>query len=562
MARRAHIWAIAGYTVLTAAVLWPAVARFTSQPMASPADGSVFRWAWWSMPRAIAEGRNPFVTEDVFHPLGADLAVTTSAPLVSAISWPVRAVFGDAAQVNAAQLGAMLLAGLGAYLLAHHVCGDRRSAALAGIAFALLPHRFVDVSLGHLNLIHTGVLPLAMLALLRLLEHPAPRRAVVFGGIAGATFLIEPQLVVLLMFAAVPLCLTRREQLGAAFRSLLLAGGVALIVAAPLLVPMAAALVAGEAGAPAPTRDSLIYSSSPLSWIVPPFDELWIGHLASVGPLTRTLEGIAYPGLIVLGLAVAGRRWPAVGDERRGWAAVSAVGIVLSLGPYPFVRDTYVELPMPFFLVRAIPALESMRVPGRFAIVGSLGLVVLAASTLAAVARRHPRRANALVAVVCCVTAVELLPRSLPESPQDVAEPYYVIARDPGQGAVLEIPIQWSTGDEAVGFGVGRSRDFLFLVNATVHERATVSGAASRYAEERFAQLKDIDLYRQVLALQGEPGFDDPATFDSADLYAAGVGFVAYDRDEPAPRVLSYLQRLGLPVLADDGTVIVWKVDG
>ncbi len=41
---------------------------------------------------------------------------------------------------------------------------------------------------------------------------------------------------------------------------------------------------------------------------------------------------------------------------------------------------------------------------------------------------------------------------------------------------------------------------------------------------------------------------------------AHGIDFVVYHRDDPAPDALRYIEALDLPVLADDGTVIVWKV--
>jgi hypothetical protein len=559
MALRRHAPALAGFAVLTLAVLWPAVARFRSQPLVDSADGSVFRWAWWWMPRALGDGHNPFTTDAMFHPIGADLAMTTTAPLVSVVTWPVQAVLGGTAQVNFVQLAAMFLSGAGAYLLADHVCGDRRASLLAGVAYALFPHRFVDVSAGHLNLVHLGVVPIGLLVLLRFLERPERGRALVLGAVAGATFLIEPQLTVLFLFAAVPLAVEHRRQMAAAWRELMAAGALAILVAAPLLVPMAAALASGDAGEPAATRDSLIYSASPLSWVVPPLDRLWIGHAADLAPLTRTIEGVAYPGILVVGLAIAGSRL-GIRQQRRGWVAMTVTGIVLSLGPYPFVRDTYVEMPLPFFLVRAVPGLDAFRVPGRFAVIGALGLAVLAASALAELSRRHPRRSRVVIAGVCVLTTVELLPRLLPESPSDAPEPYHAIADDPHGGAVLEIPVQWSTGQDAIGYEGGREEDFLFLVNAIAHGRPTVSGAASRYPADRLEKLLEDPLRRQLLALQDEPGFDDAVTFDHVDLQQAGIGYVAYDREEPVPRALAHIRGLGLTVLADDGSVIVWRV--
>ncbi len=559
MATRRHLPAMAAYAAMTAVVLWPAVVHFSSRPMVDVADGSVFRWIWWAMPRALGRGDNPYATDQMFHPVGADLATTTSAPLVSALTWPLQALLGPAAQVNAVQLAGMFVAAGGAYLLAHHVTHDRCAAFLAGAAWALLPHRFAHVASGHLNLVHLGLVPLLVLAFLRALDRPDRGRIALLGIAAGCTFLVDPQLVILALVAIVPLAVVHRSALAGAWRPLAAAGALAAVVAAPLLVPLAAAMLAGESGEPIPTGASMVYAASPLSWVVPPLEQLWLGRFASLEPPALTPEGIAYPGAVVIALALAGRRLR-TGDERRGWVAMAIVGIVLSLGPYPYVRDTYVEVPLPFFVVRALPGFDAFRVPGRFAVVGALGLVVLAAMALAVLLRRYPRCAGTATALALGLVLVELLPRSLPEAPADAPAPYRAIADHPDPGAVLEIPIQWSTGQRAIGYAPGRREDFLFLVNATVHERATVSGAASRYPEDRLAELLGTEAYRQVLALQGEPGFDDAATFDREDLAALGIGFVAYDRREPAPLARAYIERLGLTVLADDGAVIVWLV--
>jgi hypothetical protein len=141
-----------------------------------------------------------------------------------------------------------------------------------------------------------------------------------------------------------------------------------------------------------------------------------------------------------------------------------------------------------------------------------------------------------------------------------VPDIYQQIAKDSSDAAVLELPIKWSTGQAIVGYD-GHDRDFRFLLYAIEHEHPVVSGSVSRYPDADLEALRDNPVYRQVLALGGETGFHDRATFDAQDLVDLGIGFVVYHRDDPAPRLLAYVEALELPVLADDGTVIIWKVD-
>jgi hypothetical protein len=261
-----------------------------------------------------------------------------------------------------------------------------------------------------------------------------------------------------------------------------------------------------------------------------------------------------------VGLAIASV-WRVEGWRRRGWTAVAVVGVVLSFGPYLVFYDTSIDVPLPYFLLRAVPGLDLQRAPGRFAYVGVLGMVVLAASALAELVRRHPDRARALVGAALVLTTLDLLPTGLPQRNGAIPEPFYAIADDPGDGAVLELPVQWYTGEQVVG-GDGRLYNFSFLLHATVHGKPIVSGGVSRYPEHRLDELRAIPLYRQVLSLQGAPRFHDDAHFDEADLAALGIGYVVYDRHRPEPAAFAYFEGLDLRVLADDGTTIVWAVDG
>ena len=81
----------------------------------------------------------------------------------------------------------------------------------------------------------------------------------------------------------------------------------------------------------------------------------------------------------------------------------------------------------------------------------------------------------------------------------------------------------------------------------------------ARYPERSRQAVLDNPIYAQLVPLQeGDPKF--VPTFDVFDLRRAGIGYVVYHRNEGRPAAFAYFSRLGLPVLADDGTVLVWKV--
>lgn len=569
---RAHLVAVAGYVALTAAFFWPVLRHLPTRILSQGGDGSTFLWSYWYMPRAIARLDNPFVTDHLFHPVGANLAFHTTTPLEMALSWPIARLFGLGVAVNLLQLSAVLLSAVGAYLLALHVCGDRRAAFFAGAAFAFVPFRFVHIG-GHFNLIHAQFLPFGLLALLRLLERPSRGRAAVLGLVVGLTFLTDFYLTVFLLLAVVVVGVARRSDLPWPLlgRRLGEAGVIAAVVSLPLLVPMVQGLQAGELDALPGWGGADVFSADLISWVVPPERHPWWG--SAVEDVRRNLpargEGLAYPGLVVLVLAVAGRE---LGDRdrRRGWVALAVVAGVLALGPFLQVGGrtggafSYLgrefTLPLPYFVVHFVPVLNGVRVPGRFAIVASLALVVLAALALSSIARRRTRWAWPAMGAALAATLVEFLPGALAMHPERTPEPYYAIAADRGTGAVLEVPLQWQSGTAVVGDTSPPRDDTIFVYYAAVHERPLVSGYVSRYPDHRLKRLTSIPLYRQVLALGGQPGFDEDPVFGERDLRELGIGYVVYHRDRPQPRAFEYLEGLGMGVLADDGTVIAWKV--
>src|SRR5207302_6663989 len=118
-------------------------------------------------------------------------------------------------------------------------------------------------------------------------------------------------------------------------RMLALAGVAALIVASPLAVAMARAVLNGELDPVRGWGGADEYSADLLSWVVPsPDHPIWGG--ATAGVYTRlpgAEEGLAYPGVLVIGLAVAGREVVAP-ELRKGWVALGGTAAVLSLGPF------------------------------------------------------------------------------------------------------------------------------------------------------------------------------------------------------------------------------------
>ncbi|HYT39039.1 MAG TPA: hypothetical protein VEN99_05990 [Acidimicrobiia bacterium] len=563
-----HGPALAGYGLLTAVCFWPVVGHLRTRILSDGGDGAAYLWNLWDIPHALVHGRNPFDTHDIFFPVGAHAAFNTNMPLVSVVSWPLQKLFGLGVAANLVQLAAIVLSGFGAYLLAHHVTGNRAASFVAGAAFTFAPYRFLHAA--HYDLSHLEFLPFGLLTLLRLYEAPSRRRALMFGAVVGLTFLTNLYYFVFLLIACAVVAAWRWRSTVTREMAVRLAqaGAVAGVIAVPLLVPMARELVVFHSLDP--VRDwagADNYSANFLSWLTPAsVERVWGTHFTHINDRWTGGERMAFPGYTILLLAAAG----AVrgGRRRRGlWITLGAAFALLSFGPFLHVarhqggrfvrygiRYTYW---MPYQLLHAIPVVNGVRVPGRFSVVGILALDVLAALALARLVARRPALRVAAPAVALALVMVEFFPKQIVTQPPAIPRPYAAIAADAGHRAVLEIPLQWRTGFG--DFGDVHSDHSIFLYYATRHGKPLAGGMVARYPKRSRQAMLDNPIYAQVVPLQeGDPGF--MATFDAVDLRRAGIGYVVYHRNEGRPAALAYLDRMHLPVLADDGTVLVWKV--
>ncbi len=565
---RGHLGYVLAYVALAVVFFWPVVSELSTRVLADRGDGAAFLWNLWFIPQALLHGQNPFVTDAIFYPIGARTALNTNVPLLSVLSWPISQSMGLGVAANTLQLFAVISSGVGAYLLALHQCGNRRASFVAGVAFSYLPYRFAHLP-GHFNLNHTEFLPFGVLALLRLYDYPTPARALVLGFVVGLTFLTDLTYTVFLLIALIVVAFWRRRQTFTRcfIRRLAQAAGTALLVSLPLAIPIAwdvfvlhelDPLVGWWGGADAGSSDLL-------SWFVPSSKHpIWGVVFRDLSPLNDG-ERMAFPGYTVWVLALS-----SLALDRKGrsglWTVLAGVFIVLSLGPYLHVLgrtgqhfeylSTRFSVPLPYALLHFVPVLNWVRVPGRFSIMGALALAVLAAIALARLAeRKHLTWLAPLLAL--SLVLVEFLPPPAITFDTLIPDPYLAIAADPSPGAVLEIPIEWRTG---LG-GVGDPRsDTIYLYYATAHRRPVVSGMVARYPQRKVESLFGVPLYRQVLALQGEMGFEDPPQFSWHDLNRLGIRFVVLHREHAPAAPENYLSTLRLPVLADNGDMVVWKV--
>ena len=407
---RELVLVVLGGMALAAATSWPLALHLSSR--ISPDIGDPIRTAW-----QVAFGGHQILTHpgalwssNAFWPHPDSFLFSDTllgyAPTAFVGSGPVAAIV----RYNLLWLFAYSLSFVGAYLLARELRAGRVGAVVAGAAFAYAPYRLDEA--GHLHVVSAGGIALCLFALLRGYRRRAPG-LILAGWLIGAWqmslgFTLGLQLAYLLLGVVVvggALCLRQR----AAARRLLArersSGALrAVVVASVAGMAVMGAVTAVEAngylrvGREYPTAKRSIsevqrYSAPVEAFLAAPAaNRIWGGATAGVRHHLRSQnESALFPGLTVVVLALFGLAGTLY--SRRLKAALALVVIVtaiISLGFNPtFGHLTY----RPLF--RLAPGFDAIRTPGRFAMMTSLALALLAAAgtrLLIGRALAHPRR--------------------------------------------------------------------------------------------------------------------------------------------------------------------------
>jgi hypothetical protein len=295
----------------------------------------------------------------------------------------------------------------GAYLLARELGAGRAGAGVAGAAFAFAPWRLEQE--GHLHIISSGAIPLALFLLIRGYRRASPATIVAGWLVAAWQFSLG-------------------FSLGLPFAYLLAAGTLAVAVVwwrrgrprPPRSVALATAagmlclaLVAGLLARPyvrvlhdhpeaARTIQNVAsFSGPPYEFLVASQDSRVWG--AATAPLRDSLtfvpEETLFPGLAILALAIAGLRIGTLPRRlRRGLGYAALASAVLSLG---FKLNGFSWLYPYRWLYELLPGWQGIRVPGRLQTVTTLCLALLAAGGAQALADRARVRWGPLAAAAC-----------------------------------------------------------------------------------------------------------------------------------------------------------------
>lgn len=377
--------------LVVAAALWalPILTRLQTHALGVLGDPDEYTWFLGWFRYAVANHRNPLLSDFLNHPAGINLMWNTSNPLVAILAAPLTAAAGPIAAYNLLVPLCMALSGWCAYLAARHFGAGVVASAFGGLLFEFSPYMLAQ-SRAHLSTVVVCFAPLLAILIDEVLarqRYPAWRLGLAGGALLALQLLVLEEyaataaLTAVIALAVAAVVVRRWERARLLY---LLRAAAASVVA--VLVIAGWPLYVQFFGPHRPTTGTLfhernrfvsdllnVFLPTPAQAFVPP------GATAALGRITGTFyENGAYLGLPLLAACgvVVVARWR---DRRvRVIALCAAVILLISFGGRLHVHGVETGIRLPGALWNRVPLLQA-GLPARLSLYVALGAALLAA---------------------------------------------------------------------------------------------------------------------------------------------------------------------------------------
>ncbi len=435
-----HLIPFAVYLALAVFFTLPA-SLHPARALLGRGDNYLHAWFLWAFAKAVVHGHNPFRTDLILYPFGANLTWATTDPLGGVLGLPLSLSLGPILTYNISIILQLALAAFFARLLCLRVSQHPAAATIGGMIFGFSPFLLAHAS-GHLSLVTAFPIPLYVLALDKLLEAKKPswKEGSLLGLALLLTALANYQYTVFcLMFTAAVLAidfgLERVSLLKRVWMPLLVSAVTFLVCFSPLLLMM---LGDPSSAKPRSTDEAQRLSADFLGFFVPSPRHSFLGQYVRKMPAEffagpEGVEGTVYIGVVALTLGVVGS-WAAHGKQRRWAGRAMVAGIlfaVLSLGPTVHFLGKPTDLPSPASLLYKVKFVRFLREPARLSIITTLCLSLLGTLGLVFLLSKLQRRWQK--SLLLCIVGAGLLLEDiiLPFPSSSIVEParYWVVPK-------------------------------------------------------------------------------------------------------------------------------------
>lgn len=380
------------FFVLACLLYWPATPFGTGHlPGCACGDSEQQAWflAWTS--HALTHGLNPFFTQYLNAPRGANLAIDTAMPLLGVLGMPITLLAGPVATFNLLLRLGLAASGASMFGVLRRYTSWWPAAFAGGLLFAFSPY-LAGQAIRHVFLTFVPLVPLFIPLLDDWLvsRRRSPfRSGLLLGLVAALQYLISPEILLTSAVMAITglAWLALRYPRAAAERAGPLVRGLAAALPAFLLIAGYAIwlLIAGpdRPAGPVHILSGLArYHADLLSPLFPTDRQLFApGALRTIGarlPAGGTLENGFYLGFPLLVLlcyfAIRYRRVPLVATT----TVIGLVAFILGLGAKLTVAGKAVGIPLPFAGFTHLSILQNLE-PARLSLYVQLAAAVIVA---------------------------------------------------------------------------------------------------------------------------------------------------------------------------------------
>ena len=388
------------YLLLTILVSWPIFANITHvfAHINGTGDPYQFLWfLWWPGYSIFTLHSSPYTTNLLYYPYGANFSYNyLDSPISSLISFPFQQI-SLTFSYNVIFILGFLLSAFFMYLLAMHLTEDTYASFIAGAIFS-----FSAVNIAHsfifLNFTSTEWIPLFILSFLLSIKRRKLRYIVLAAfSLVLASFMGDIEQGIMLFLFVLLFCyftyfsssrkLINLKTISIIFEILLLS----FLIGLPFIFPLINGIIHSNSLSLAATSSSLsaneAWSNDLLSFFLPSyfnglFNQLASKYYPTLMPYGFYWEGVSYIGYSVILLSIFGIYSDIKSTKFKNtmaWASIGIIFAMLSLGPLIHINGNVTMIPGPYILYRIIPIFNLIREPGRFDIMFSLCLAILAA---------------------------------------------------------------------------------------------------------------------------------------------------------------------------------------
>ncbi len=378
------------------------------------------------------EHRNPFtLTHDYYDEAPNGQTVTPAVTLAQStiqtgFLWGLRGPLGLVGAANLLLFLGLLGTGLALFWLLIRLGCSYPASLLGGYLFAFGPYDLERAYAGHMALLQNWIFVLLAAALLRLDSRRSPRAAALVGVVLALAFYLSAYQGLLasfmtLVFLAVDLA--RQRTLRSASRTILeglLAYATVGVLLSPLLILSLAEQTGVHTATAGYTGDHYTYSASVLAYLIPsPRNPLfhWLSHVHPADLTEQTLYvGYTACALAIIGVALFVRRDSWLVQSRARSTAVLSCALLVPAAALMSLPPSYqlgsLRVPMPSATIGLVSSI--WRAYARFGLLSDFAVIVLAALSLSALARRPGKGWRFLMPIAAALMFLEVLPGHAP----------------------------------------------------------------------------------------------------------------------------------------------------